>query len=169
MAKFNYIQSFLNPLQVMYLDTIGDLIYRLNIRWLKLLSNRETFTTTKPCQLCFCIPNSVSGSCLDSWCISCFLHRMQVKPSTQPVIVSIPICHYDGQSHFIIYFSGNTDKRKKKTPSIINHDMNLFFLKLIYCKYDEYMFFWSARYDYSVWMHWLPSQEIIYYQSNCAN
>jgi len=25
------------------------------------------------------------------------LCRMQVKPSSQPAVVSIPICHYDGQ------------------------------------------------------------------------
>lgn len=25
------------------------------------------------------------------------LYRMQVKPSTQPVVVSLPLCHYDGQ------------------------------------------------------------------------
>jgi hypothetical protein len=30
---------------------------------------------------------------------------MQVKPDKQPVIVSIPICHYEGKLHFMIYFS----------------------------------------------------------------
>jgi len=41
--------------------------------------------------------------------------RMQVKPNKQPVIVSVPICHYDGQLHFLIYLSGATKKRKRST------------------------------------------------------
>jgi len=38
--------------------------------------------------------------------------RMQVKPNKQPVIVSVPICHYEGQFHFVIYSSGWQNKRK---------------------------------------------------------
>jgi len=41
--------------------------------------------------------------------------RMQVKPNKQPVIVSVPICHYEGQFHFMIYSSGWQKKRKRST------------------------------------------------------
>ncbi|XP_075667981.1 actin-related protein 8 isoform X1 [Castanea sativa] len=52
-------------------------------------------------------------------------NRMQVKPSNQPIVVSVPICHYDGQLLYNTESAKASRQQLKKTIYSALFDMNV--------------------------------------------